>query len=300
MKLDKVVSLAVLGAVLAVQAACDCPDAYDQIVPLLPPPEGAEPDADFYALACRRECLGAQSCEPEPVTLESGEDIPALHCVILPECVGGRRPRLARALEVPGAREARDWLLRAARLEADSVYAFQQLREDLRALGAPRALLRGCSRSAREERRHARRVGALARRYGGRPTASAPQAPSVAPTLLQLARHNAIEGCIRESFGAALALWQAHASTDPQVRVAMARIAREEARHAALSWKIDAWARSRLTRAQRLEVDEARVQALGELLRSPWAPGPLELGLPTPAQARALARTLFAQLERTL
>jgi hypothetical protein len=295
MKAEKILSLAVLGAVLAVQAACDCPDAYDAIVPLLPPPEGTTADKDFYMLACRRECPGAQRCESEPVTLDGGEEIPALHCVILPECIGGRRPRLARPLG-PAARETRDWLLRAARLEADSVVAFRQLREDLRRHGAPWSLWRAAGRSAREERRHARNMGALARRYGARPSTCGSAQPPAAPTLLELARHNAIEGCARESFGAALALWQAHASSDAHVRVALARIAREEARHAALSWKIDAWARTRLTPAQRHEVDEARAQAILALLSSPWAPGPAELGLPAPAQARALARALFDRL----
>jgi hypothetical protein len=295
MNLDKVVSLAVVGAVLAVQAACSCPEAYDEIVPLLPPADGASLDEDFYTLACRRECEGSLACEPEPVLLESGEELPALRCTFLPQCGLGRRPRLARSLPA-GPQDTAGWLLRAARLEADSVYAFRQLRQDLRRLGAPRSLLQACGRSAREERRHARSMGALARRYGGRPSGGSPTLPRAAPTLLELARHNAVEGCARESFGAALALWQARAATDPQVRIVMARIAHEEGRHAALSWKIDAWARPRLSAAQRREVDQARAQAVREILGAPWAAGRAELGLPDPAQGAALARALFARL----
>jgi hypothetical protein len=56
-------------------------------------------------------------------------------------------------------------LAEAAWLEAASVDAFRVLRLELRAHSAPRRLLRAASRAARDERRHARAAGALARRF---------------------------------------------------------------------------------------------------------------------------------------
>ena len=50
--------------------------------------------------------------------------------------------------------------------------------------------------------------------------------------LEAIAIENAVEGCVRESFGALLATWQAKTAGDARVRAAMKRIARDETRHA--------------------------------------------------------------------
>jgi hypothetical protein len=49
------------------------------------------------------------------------------------------------------------------------------------------------------------------------------------------------------------------------IRAAMARIARDETRHAALAFQVDAWLRGRLGRAARGRVSVARQRALGDL-----------------------------------
>ena len=120
--------------------------------------------------------------------------------------------------------------------------------------------------------------------------------------LSALAIHNAVEGCVRETSGALIARWQAHAAPDRRIRATMARIAREETRHAALAWQIDAWARGRLDRAARARVATARTDALAALLRSAARPVPetlvARLGLPTPAVATRLVRTVFGPRAR--
>jgi hypothetical protein len=110
-----------------------------------------------------------------------------------------------------------------------------------------------------------------------------------------VARENAREGCVHETFGALTAVRQARLAADAGLRATFATIARDETRHARLAWEIDAWARTALpTRAARL-VDEARREAGARLVadvgRIP-TPRALvrELGLPTAAAARALAR----------
>lgn len=52
---------------------------------------------------------------------------------------------------------------------------------------------------------------------------------------------SATEGCVRETLGVLIGMWQAPFARDPKARCAMARIARDEGRHAALSWQIVAW-----------------------------------------------------------
>ena len=52
---------------------------------------------------------------------------------------------------------------------------------------------------------------------------------------VEIARENAEEGCVRETFGALLAAHQAAYACDPEVREVMTRIAGDELRHAALA-----------------------------------------------------------------
>jgi predicted metal-dependent hydrolase len=181
-----------------------------------------------------------------------------------------------------------------AHLEAASVHAFLRLREELTSIQAPRALVRRAERAARDEVRHARVTARLARRRGAEP------APVVierveregAPrSLADLALENAVEGCVRESFGALVAMRQASQARDPQVARAMARIARDETEHAALAWAIARWVAPRLDGVARSKVRRAVRSALASL-RCATARIPAdvagELGLPTGAEGRGL------------
>ncbi|MFI5306285.1 MAG: ferritin-like domain-containing protein [Polyangiales bacterium] len=187
-----------------------------------------------------------------------------------------------------------DYLAQAAELEAASVFAFRQLARDLEAHRAPRPLVRAARRAAQDERHHTRIVGALARRFGARY-----DAPSVALTgarpLETLVSENAVEGCVRETFGALVATFQATRSSDPAVRGVMARIARDETRHAALAWRIARWAEPRLDRSTRARTAAARSQAIAELVAPTGEPAPElvhVLGLPTRAESAALGACL--------
>jgi hypothetical protein len=77
-------------------------------------------------------------------------------------------------------------------------------------------------------------------------------------------------------------------------------IARDETRHAELSWEIAAWLDGRLDEAARLRVRRARDRAVEDLLQEIAAePHPAlvaEMGLPTAAQGRAAAADLRAAL----
>ena len=181
-----------------------------------------------------------------------------------------------------------------ARLETASVDAFHHLRCELVAHRAPRRLVKAVERAARDEIRHARMTRALARRYGGGVVAVRVE-PRPMRGLEAIAAENAVEGCVREAFGALVAHWQAAAATDPVIRAAMARIARDETRHAALAFAVDGWLRGRLGCAARARLAAARNRALGELASAESEPSAAlrsKIGLPTRAQSRYLVDQL--------
>jgi hypothetical protein len=124
--------------------------------------------------------------------------------------------------------------------------------------------------------------------------------PTRRPSLARLARENAAEGCVRETYGALLATWQAAHAADPEIRAAMGGIAEDETRHAELSWAIHAWATDRLPARERARVERARREAEEALLRevaeAPSAEVARDAGIPTGPVAAALARSLMAAL----
>jgi hypothetical protein len=228
-------------------------------------------------------------CTDGSVTVVPGQ----LATVACGLCNGvGRRPaglRKSSATRAPSALGA--YFADASRLEAASVHAFERLRDELRALGAPPELIRMAERSARDEVRHARVTGRLARRHGAVP-APARVKRGALRALERVAHENAVEGCVRETFGAMVATWQAARARDPQVRKSMVGIARDETRHAALAWAVARWAESRLDEHARSRIARARRAAVRALEKDVGVALPAsasrEAGLPSALEARAL------------
>lgn len=216
-----------------------------------------------------------------------------------PPCAVGRRPAGYCPSLTLESRALGKYFSQLAELEAASVTAFRVLRDELRAYGAPRRLVRAAGRAARDEIRHARTTRALARRSGARPSDVAPARPAIR-SLEAIALENAVEGCVRETFGALLATYQSEHAADPVVRAAMQRIARDETGHAALSWQVARWLDSRLPAAARQRVTRARSEAARELVqraRQDDAPEFSDrVGLPPRALTGALATQLAAAL----
>ena len=77
----------------------------------------------------------------------------------------------------------------------------------------------------------------LARRYGAVP--ERPVYSKVPPvrTLEEIATENAREGCVRETFGAVMGLWESTQERDPVVAAASSVITHEELGHAELGWR---------------------------------------------------------------
>lgn len=303
-RLRRIARLGLPAATLAF-AGCECPT--DDRLFLL-----RDPDAETLALidACRRsqtQCLplcqslivkhpsgrpeGIQHCELH----ETREGYVQVHVGLHQHCPGGRRPEGVAFACAAGPAVAAA-LAGLAQLEAASVPAFDRLAAELAAHDAPAALAAASRSAVHEERRHAALVAALARRAGMNP--GVPTVPTPADrTLEALAIDNAVEGCVRETWGALVATRQAITASDPLLRHAFAVIARDEASHAALSMALDAWVGDRLPAPAQRRVRDARRAAWRELageaatLELP-AEARATLGLADPTTSRRLMATL--------
>lgn len=201
-------------------------------------------------------------------------------------------------LELPwiGADTPGGYLAQAAYLEQASVRAFLTLARELEAAGAPRHLVSRARRSAREERKHARVTATLACRYGAR--VSRPRVlPARRRSLLEIASENAVEGCVRETFGALVAMFQARTARDTVVHDAMIGIAEDETRHAELAWEVHAWCLRELGTEQAGRVHAAMRTAVDRLTPAAWSDGVREpMGLPTERASGAMIEWLRARL----
>jgi hypothetical protein len=217
---------------------------------------------------------------------------------------GGRRSGMRR--RPSGRGRARDpmgaYFARMAVEEAASVAAFRRLHAELEAHGAPLSLVDRARRSAHDEARHAQTMVRTARRCGARLVLPgwATAKRWVSRALEVVARENAVEGCVRETYGALLAAWQATHARAPATRRLMAQVAADELRHAALAWAVAEWAEGRLDAPSRARVRSARGRGLRALARELEQPVDSALvrvvGLPTPLEARALLRALEARM----
>ncbi|MBK7398214.1 MAG: hypothetical protein IPJ34_18460 [Myxococcales bacterium] len=110
--------------------------------------------------------------------------------------------------------------------------------------------------------------------------------------LEAIALENATEGCVRETFGAVVAAFAAEHAQDPDVQRVLAGIAADEARHAELSWAVDAWIQLQLEPAARARVAAARDAAVQRLLEDGAPTMPAEVhslaGYPTPSESREI------------
>jgi len=178
-----------------------------------------------------------------------------------------------------------------ATMEAASIFAFRRLERELHALRAPRALQARAARAARDEARHAKLMRRLALRFAAAPPSFRIEPPA-RRALVAMAVENAIEGCVRETWAALVAAFQAERACDPAIRATLRSIARDETQHAALAWDVAAWLETRLGAEERVRVERARTAALEELSSQFVCEPSPELrelaGVPSTTQALAL------------
>ncbi|MBA3498999.1 MAG: ferritin-like domain-containing protein [Myxococcota bacterium] len=305
MKLRSMLARAVVLGVGATQAGCCCPELeYPEATVELTEPSPqlaaliADCDANANEEKCRALCAEALKIffgdatyavvECEVTEVAAGTT--RVHVVYDDGTVCGRAPAgLVSSGRIAGHDQVIAWLARAAHLEAASVVAFAHLAADLARLGAPRALILGALAAAQDEVRHAAMLRALVD-FEVPVARIAPYQPA---SLRELAMQNAVEGCVRETIGAAVNLWQAEQATNPVFRAVFARIAEDELRHAELSWRLDAWLQTQLSESDAADVIAVRARARSAIegvaleVTSPLARE--LLGLPDRTQLRAIA-----------
>ncbi len=232
---------------------------------------GTFADGSACQAACARMLDYTVSCAEEELLSCSGAVAPFNCQVRITDCYTPGEPACGRRPEGwrdPGADVANPmtaWWAHQMRLEHASIVAFARLADELTAHRAPAPLIALAHRSRRDEVRHTRAMAAFVRRAGA-PVAKTIDPPS--PTkrsLLAMLEENAVEGCVRETFGALLATWQAKHARDPLARSAFAGIARDEARHAALAWQVHGWGSPRLSKGERAKIAASMRAALATL-----------------------------------
>lgn len=290
------ISVLLASAVLAA-TGCDCPVAtvvYDKT--MLLDEELYDPNVPVDE-QCVELCM--TTGQVEGCVLTAIEEEPAVSCTITASqnCGGiGRRPP---GLAPTEGRFDMNALARhfsaAAHLEAASVPAFEIMARELAAHGAPRALRRRARRAAREEARHTSTMAALARRYGGRLIPPEVERRAVR-SLEEVTLENAVEGCVRETSGAAVARWQSLHAATPRLRRTLRRIADDETRHAALSWDVHRWAIQRLPRGSARRIEREAAQVADSLRDGGREPDPTVrhvAGMPSTAARRRIDERLW-------
>ena len=177
--------------------------------------------------------------------------------------------------------------------------AFERLADELRAHGAPSELVAQALAARADEVKHAERVGQLARARGGEPM-PVEVAPPEARSLFEVAVENAVEGCVRETYGALVGAYQAARARDLWLRMAMRGIAADEARHAALAHAVQAWCLPQLSHGERERLRRAQVEAVFELAKECQTELDPELQEQAGLPPRGVAGALVGELTREL
>lgn len=266
-------------------------------------PTGDVTDDAGVVNRCDQMCVGFTDDEcavlppPWPSVLLDAGLIDAASLVdgglfLLCACMGstGRMPEGLDAPRIRAANPLARYFAHTAYLEAASVIAFARMHAELTELRAPRALLANVRRAIRDERRHTRTMTAVARRFGGA-TAMPRAAPFRRRSVEATAHENAVEGCARETYGALVATWQACHARDPMIRRAMTVIAKDETRHASLSWAVARFLHRHLDADAQSRVERARHRAMALLCESVSDSDAVlvdQAGVPSRANARRL------------
>ncbi len=224
--------------------------------------------------------------------------------VVTSQGCAGRRPTCLVAAPPSSARLALGrYFAGLAHLESAAVVAFAILERELSEQRAPLDLVEAARKALGDEVRHADVMARLARRFEATP-APVELKRRQRRSLLEIALENATEGCVRETYGALQAHYQATVADDPEVRGAWAIVAPEETEHAELSHALHRWLMPQLSEEERAQVEGAMRETLRALERELSVEPEAELvaaaGVPDAAQARRLYEALEKELFSTL
>ena len=141
-----------------------------------------------------------------------------------------------------------------AQEEATAVFAFDELLTHLRMWDAPIHLQKWCAQIIQDEQRHALMMSGLACR-NGQDSAVVHFPKSNRVSLKEMTLHNALTGCIGETWSAVELMYQSEQA--PKYNAVFKRIAQDETTHAEFSWALHDWLMSKLSDTERVEVLDA-------------------------------------------
>ncbi len=191
------------------------------------------------------------------------------------------------------------WAAEAA-FEHASIASFNLAIVDWMQLGAPAELVEAGQRAALDEIAHARALYALASRYAGAPVGPGPlpaQSPRGEPTFDRVTRETFLDACLNECLAAAIAEARAELAVDAAVRSALRAIARDEATHAELAWRVVGWLLD-AGGAEAREALAAAVDSLDAMPSPPACPDAPEQGFLSEAAQLALRQRVIDEVVR--
>ena len=243
--------------------------------------------AGTYTFSSCEESL-AENWAESIATSSADTVMGSVSCVLQPQprIMRGRAPMNAEDHFIPTTDLATHFA-RQAQEEALSVFSFAELYHALQAHNAPSSLLQRCTQALREEQMHTQMAISLCQKYGGEaPTITVPLQST--PNLFALTLHNALVGCIQESWAALLEQYQAiHGTAHHHIQH---RIAQDEISHAQLAWDIHAFLMS-LLGTQEQEIIRASMHKLLESKDISYMasfPNSDTLGIPSEANQQQL------------
>jgi len=216
-------------------------------------------------------------------------------------CIGRKPPGQVNFLDVEIAdiSSIGNVLARHAAYEAASVIAFVHLKQELSFYNAPVAILKRIDKAIEDEKRHALQVEILAQRYDRQIKKFDVDATPIR-NLEAIAIDNMKEGCIGETWGALVGLFQAEHAKDKVIATTMYLIAVDEVDHAALSWEIHDWITDQLSEEACLRVEFTKKAALASLRLKAERPVEQNLsllaGFPEPQTSKVLVDKLIQSI----
>ena len=221
-------------------------------------------------------------------------------------CIGRMPPG---TLSFSGSSECVDYsdigamFAKHAAYEAASVVAFNHLKAELEHYGAPTVLTDKIQQAANDEVRHAEQVESLAKQYGCQAEEFDVNSGPLR-SLEEIALDNLREGCVGETWGALVGLYQADNAKHQTIRQTMKDIAVDEVGHAALSWEIHHWLYGQLsTEVQKrldAEMQNSIVKLKTKVAASKRKDYELVAGLPDAAESATLLNQLQQMFEQSV
>ena len=196
----------------------------------------------------------------------------AVSCNGTPQYIKRGRMGLAKTKFCETDSDLGGYFAQAAQEEGTAVFAFQEFLTHLKKWNAPSELQDRCQEIIQEEINHTLMMAALAQKHGCKEAfVHFPMHKEV--SLFEFAKHNALVGCLDETWAAALAQYQA--DNTPRYHEIFAEIAKDEHKHAQYSWDVHQWLMSQLSASERTEIKEAMQT---HLLKTPTANYKTEYG----------------------